>query len=65
MIATKDAPGLPLGDDIEAAVGGEYEVGDPVTVRIKHIVNRWVRLPHHRPPALREIEELVAFALGR
>jgi hypothetical protein len=47
---------LPLVDD------SDFDVSDPVVVRTRHIVNRWVFLPHQRPLALREIEELIAFA---
>ena len=48
----------PLFEEVDSTASDK--VGDPVQVRMRHIVNRWV-MAHHRPMAFTELEELIAF----
>jgi hypothetical protein len=56
-------PGLngPDASDAPEEMPAE-QVGDPVEVTARQFVHRWVMLPHHRAPALRELHRLLDMA---
>lgn len=55
-----------FGPDVSDEPRPEIEViGDTIEVWSAQFVNRWVFLKHQRPAALKELRELIDFAIRR